>query len=178
MASRMLHIFAVNAAVEGRHTYLSRSKEEAMKLPDLAGWMGLRQGGLNTDEIELFPVSDLAGMALSDYVSNAFDLDGQPAGQTMARMNALDGHVLLVPDAAVAGTVETKPELTLIASLPMARADHSSEALEPTKEIYGQPSQDNVGWHSKNKSRSGLKISIILSIFVLIAGIMMALATS
>lgn len=129
-----LHIYAVNEAIEGRHTYLSRSQGESMVLPDLAGWLGLRQGGLDTDEIELFPTGDLAGMALSDYVTTAFDLEAAPNAQTAARMNALEGHVLLIPSAALAGAVAERPELTLVASLLMAQPDHSVGALEPLPE--------------------------------------------
>lgn len=132
MAEALLHIFAVNAEVDVRHTYLSRSQGKGAALPNLAGWLGLRQGGLNSDEIEIFPLSDLAGMALSDYVATAFDILDAPLGQTAARLNALDGHVLLIPASAIAGEVKTGAELTLVASLPMAQADHSAEALEPT----------------------------------------------
>lgn len=131
MAEALLHIFAVNAEIDVRHTYLSRSQGKDAALPDLAGWLGLRQGGLNSDEIELFPLSDLAGMALSDYVATAFDILDAPLGQTAARLNALDGHVLLIPQAAMAGQVKTGAELTLIASLPMAKPDHSADALTP-----------------------------------------------
>ena len=131
MAAYLLHIFAVNAQLNIRHTYLSRSKGESTQLPNLAGWLGLRQGGLNTDEIELFPLKDLADMPLSSYLATAFDIIDEPLGQTAARLNALGGHVLLVPSAAIAGDILTGAELTEIATLPMARPDHSAEALKP-----------------------------------------------
>lgn len=131
MAGRVLHIYAVNERIEGTHTYLSRSQGQAATLPDLAGWLGLRQGGLNTDEIELFATSDLAGMALTDYVTTAFELEASPDAQTSARLNALDGHVLLIPEAALSGAVSPKSQLTLVSSLRVARPDHSAEALEP-----------------------------------------------
>ena len=175
MAAPMLHIFAVNAEVEGRHTYLSRSQNDTMVLPDLAGWLSVRQGGLDLDEIELFPVGDLAGMHLADYVTTAFDLEAKPTGQTASRMNALDGHVLLVPEAALAGSVNTKPELTLIASLPMARPDHVADVIDTDAAAYGQPSSDNVGWHNQKKNRLR-GAGFMLAGFVIIAVFMMLLA--
>ena len=126
-----LHIYAVNERLEGRHTFLSRAQGEAGALPDLAGWLGLRHGGLDTDEIELFPTADLAGMTLTDYVRTAFDLEADPDDQITARLNALDGHVFLVPDIALAGEVKPKPQLTHIAALSIAQPDHSAQALEP-----------------------------------------------
>lgn len=131
MTDNALHVYAVNTELDVRHTFLSRSNGTVAALPNLAGWLGLRQGGLNTDEIELFPLTDLAGMPLSSYISTAFDILDAPLGQTATRLNALDGHVLLVPSAALAGEVRTGPELTEIASLPMAQADHSADALQP-----------------------------------------------
>ncbi|MEM6596243.1 MAG: hypothetical protein AAF672_15760 [Pseudomonadota bacterium] len=126
-----LYIFAVNRKLDGRHTFLSRSRGEVAELPDLEGWLGVPEGALARDEIELFPTEDLAGMALSDYVTTAFDLSAEPEGQLAARMNALEGHVMLIPSLALTGEVTTGPELTLIASPAMSTPDHSADALEP-----------------------------------------------
>lgn len=161
-----LQVFAVNADLDLRHTYLSRSAGETPTLPDLAGWLGLRQGGLNTDEIELFPLSDLADMPLSSYVATAFDILDAPLGQTATRLNALDGHVLLVPSAALAGDVTTGPDLTLIATLPMARPDHSPEALHPTPEPAPlDTTEPDMPDEKPNRTKS--RISAILVALVL-----------
>ncbi|MEM7473273.1 MAG: hypothetical protein AAF340_18140 [Pseudomonadota bacterium] len=131
MTQPHLEIFAVNSKLDMRHTFLSRASGDTPKLPDLAGWLGLQQGGVNTDEIELFPTDDLAGMQLSDYVTTAFDLEAPPEVPLAARMNALEGHVLLIPSHALAGSVQTGAELTLITRLPMTEPDHSASALKP-----------------------------------------------
>ena len=139
MADPVLHIFAVNAQTEARHTFLSRSNGEASDLPDLAGWLSLRQGGLNTDEIELFPVSDLAGLSLTDYIRTAFDPKEAGLSTAAPRLNALDGHVLLIPDAALAGNWTEGPNLTQVASLPLPVADHSAAALTPAPQEVTPP---------------------------------------
>ncbi|MCY4180804.1 MAG: hypothetical protein OXC60_12845 [Litoreibacter sp.] len=164
-----LHIFAVNADLEGRHTYLSRSRGETMALPDLASWLGLDQGGLNLDEIELFPAEDLAGMALSDYVTTAFDLEAAPEAQLSARMNALEGHVLLIPGAVLAGEVQTGPELTLIARLPMARPDHSSDALEPLPHSTPAPTPSEPEPEEEGMSPTKRRLLAVLTAFILAA---------
>lgn len=129
MAGHALHVFAVNEPLEGQHTYLSRAKGEVAELPDLASWLGVQQDGIDTDEIELFPTADLAGMTLTDYARMAFDLEADPDDQTSARINALEGHVLLIPDIALAAETSPNPQLTQIATLSLARPDHSSDAL-------------------------------------------------
>ncbi|MEM9583274.1 MAG: hypothetical protein AAGA08_09175 [Pseudomonadota bacterium] len=174
---RTLHIFAVNTQMQGRHTFLSRSKGKAMALPHLAGWLGLRQGGLNTDKIELFPVSDLAGMALSDYVTNAFDLRDPPSGQNLQRLNALDGHVVLIPDEAIAGKIETTAELTCVASLPMARADHSAAALEPVEAPTQSAEVETGTWYQKEDRRMNKFIYIVMS-FVILVALMLILSSA
>jgi hypothetical protein len=131
MEGQVLHIYAVNERIEATHTYLSRSQGQVAELPDLSGWLGLGPGGLVTDEIELFATGDLAGMSLTDYISTAFDLEAAPDVQTAARLNALDGHVLIAPEAAVSGNVTPQPQVTHIASLRVAQADHSANVLEP-----------------------------------------------
>lgn len=173
MASH-LQVFAVNAPLDIRHTYLSRSTGQEVKLPNLAGWLGLRQGGLNTDEIELFPLQDLADMPLSGYVATAFDISDDPLGQTAARLNALGGHVLLVPDAAIAGQVTTGAELTLIASLPMARADHSAQALQPTPPdpiAQPEPAPKPVPAPPKQNYSAALIAFVLAFVLVLVANI-------
>lgn len=177
MPRQVLHIFAVNTELEGRHTYLSRSKDEGMDLPNLSGWLGLPQGALNTNEIELFPVSDLADMHLSDYVTTAFDLDEEPSGQALSRMNALEGHVLLVPELALTGTIATTPELTLIASLPIANADHSADRLDTDSVVKEEVEEalEGVIEAASDKISSLLTWLIIAAVVCLIAlGVILA----
>jgi hypothetical protein len=123
-----LHVFAGNAETGVRHTHLTRAEGLAPDLPPLTNWLGAE---VDTDEIELFPIRDLGDMALSDYITMAFapeTLDSQDA----RRMNALLGHVLLVPDRALGRTPVPGPALTLIASLPLAQANHSAALPKAT----------------------------------------------
>lgn len=135
--SERLHVFAVNAETGLRHTHLTRAQGEAPALPPLADWLGT---AVDTDEIELFPIRDLGDMMLSDYITMAFApkaLEGDDA----RRMNALLGHVLLVPERALAGQPTPGAALTLIASLPLAGADHQATLPKAAMDLRaGQPS--------------------------------------
>jgi hypothetical protein len=131
--SDVLHILAINAKTEVRHTHLTRARGEAPELPPLTEWLGAE---VDTDEVELFPVKDLGEMALSDYVTMAFAPEAIPP-QALRRMNALKGHVLLVPERALSEEPAPGKEATLIASLPLARADHGGTL--PKAEITPPP---------------------------------------
>lgn len=119
-----LHIFALNEPVEVAHTHLTRQNGETPALPPLADWLGVDT--LDTDEIELFPIEDLATMALSDYVKLAFAPAQDIPADTATRLNALTGAVLLVPEKALPAPATPGAQATLIASIPLAQADNSA----------------------------------------------------
>jgi hypothetical protein len=128
-----LHIFAVTVAPDLRHTHLTRAEGLAPDLPPLTDWLGAE---VDTGEIELFPVRDLGDMALSDYITMAFAPEAIPP-QAQRKINALKGHVLLVPERALSEEPAPGKQATLIASLPLARADHVAEL--PKADVLTMP---------------------------------------
>ncbi|MEJ6390355.1 hypothetical protein [Gymnodinialimonas ulvae] len=143
-----LHIFALNEATTVSHTNLTRRKGEVPDLPPLAEWLGL--DALDTDRIEVFPVDDLGGMALSDYVQLAFTPDAGIASDAQRRLDALDGAVLLVPDDAMSGTPAPRPQATEIATIPLAQADNTASlpkadvAPAPISTPHTEPARETV----------------------------------
>lgn len=119
-----LHIFALNEPVTVSHTHLTRQKGEAPELPPLADWLGVTK--IDTDEIELFLIKELSDMALSDYIALAFAPEDTLPRDAQTRLDALEGAVLLAPDTALPAPAKPGPQATLIASLPLARADNSA----------------------------------------------------
>ncbi|MBY4893771.1 hypothetical protein KUL25_13455 [Rhodobacteraceae bacterium N5(2021)] len=119
-----LHIFALNEPVAVSHTNLTRQQGLTPDLPPLAAWLGV--DSLDTDEIELFPIKDLSDMALSDYINLAFAPEDPIPSAIVTRLDALDGAVLLVPEDGLATPPNPGPQATLIASLPLARADNTA----------------------------------------------------
>ena len=128
-----LYVFTLTAAPDLRHTHLTRAQGVAPDLPPLTDWLGAE---VDTAEIELFPVSDLGDMALADYITMAFAPEAIPA-QAVRKINAVKGHVLLVPERALSEEPAPGKQATLIASLPLARADHA--ATLPKADIAPMP---------------------------------------
>ena len=145
--SERLHVFAMNTETGLRHTHLTRAQGEAPALPPLADWLGT---AVETDEIELFPIRDLGDMMLSDYITMAFAPEALDSDDAR-RMNALLGDVLLVPERALGAPPRPGAALTLIASLPLARADHkatlpkASMDLRAEKTAAPSPAPGRVG---------------------------------
>ncbi len=129
-----LHIFALNTDSNTRHTHLTRAQGGSADLPPLADW--LRVTALEPDEIELFPVKDLDDMALSDYIALAFATQPIPS-DIRARLDALEGSVLLVPETAMTGDPAPGAELTQIARLALVQPDHSANL--PKAEVSATP---------------------------------------
>lgn len=128
-----LHVFAITAPEGLRHTHLTRAEGLAPDLPPLTDWLGAE---VDTDEIELFPIRDLGDMALSDYITMAFAPEAIPP-QALRKINGIKGHALLVPERALSEEPAPTGEARLIASLPLARPDHS--ATLPKADVAPMP---------------------------------------
>jgi hypothetical protein len=171
MSNQELHVFAVNGDRAGalRHTNLSRAGGETPELPDLREWLGVER--LDTDRIELFPVGDLGDMSLATYVTQAFDPTPGIDAETAARLDALEGSVLLVPDGAFDGVFHPGAELTRVASVPLALPDHVAEL--PKAEVTPPP-QPGPGRFPPERAGGGrtipqwAKFAIFVAIFVLL----------
>ena len=121
--SDTLHVFAITAPPDLRHTHLTRAKALAPDLPPLTDWLGAE---VDTDEIELFPIRDLGEMQLSDYITMAFAPEAIPP-EARRKIDAIKGHVLLVPERALSEEPAPGREAVLVASLPLARPDHAAD---------------------------------------------------
>lgn len=138
-----LHIFALNEPVAVSHTHLTRQTGETPELPPLAAWLGVDT--LDTDAVELFPIKDLSDMALSDYIRLAFAPEDDIPSADVTRLDALDGAVLLVPDAALPAPASPGARATLIATIPLARADHVGDL--PKAKVAPMPTPPPVERH-------------------------------
>jgi len=161
-----LHIFALNRDVTARHTNLTRAQGDTADLPPLADWIGA--DSLATDRIELFPVEDLGDLDLSAYVGAAFDLEDGPLATAASRLNAIGGAVLLAPDSAVDGALVPGPEATLIASLPMAVADHDADL--PKAVVTPSPASTPEPQIAPEPLRPAIVLWVLLTILV-VAGV-------
>ena len=166
--SDTLHILAVNAKTEVRHTHLTRARGEVPVLPPLTEWLGAE---VDEGEVELFPVRDLGDMALSDYVTMAFAPESIPP-EAARRMDALKGHVLLVPERALSEEPAPGKEATLIASLPLAGADHGGSLPKADVSPVPRPAPERVPEEQRNGSLIWVAAGLI--VLALVIGFMVA----
>ena len=79
--------------------------------------LAVRDADKGTVITELFPVTDLAGVGLTAYLTEGYAVSDDQLAQDRSRLGALDGYVLLLFSSAFEGrdtTLEIGPDLTLI----------------------------------------------------------------
>jgi hypothetical protein len=105
-----IRLFAVNRPVDAM-TRALRSSDKTQVISDLLGF----DAAPNT--AELFAVSDLTGVGLPRYLTDGYTVTAAQITRDRARLDALDGYVLLLFSSAFGGaetTLEIGPDLTLI----------------------------------------------------------------
>ncbi len=124
---------------------------------------------VTVEDIELFALSDLTGVGLPRYLSDGYDVDSQALRRDRARLDALDGYVLLVFSSVAAdGDVRLSPgpDLTLIGTYHEARAQHAAGpiAVEAAKPYTGT----NPAPKAPGRSRVGSALTAVLALMIMI----------
>ncbi|WP_438362817.1 hypothetical protein [Nioella halotolerans] len=138
-----LHVVALNDDFATSTTFLSRETGDAA--PDLTALArALDLPGLDSRQLELFPVADLGDMRLSDYIANAFAPKGPISADTRARLNAIEGQIALLLDPAIptGAAPRSGPRARLIASLPLEPGDHTADL--PRADLTPQPAPEDA----------------------------------
>ena len=128
MTAPHLHVVALSDSFSTSTTFLSR--ESGDPAPDLVALAeALDLPAVDAEALELFAVADLGAMRLSDYIAEAFAPKDPIGADTRARLNAIEGHVALLPDRSIpdGAALRSGPRARLIASLPLQEADHSAD---------------------------------------------------
>lgn len=124
---------------------------------------------VDDNDFELFALSDLTGVGLSGYLSEGYDVDRSGLHKDRARLEALDGYVLLlfsrVSDAGDV-TIEPASDLTLIGTYTEARAQHAAdrvqtEAAKPYSGATPEPSRTA-------RSRAGSMLTGVAVLLILL----------
>lgn len=126
----IVRVFAVNGDSRGSGTaqsFLSRLEQppeiiaaEAARLKDMLG-----ATSIDPTYTETFAVKDVSDMGLSQYIASAMDVPADRLAPDRARIDALEGEVLIVLSRALglaAQTLRPGPELTFIGAYQMAEA--------------------------------------------------------
>lgn len=111
---------------------------------------------VSAEDIEIFAVSDLAGVGLPAYLTDGYDVDKDAIRADHSRLEALDGYVLLVfSSVSNEGdvTLNVGADLTLIGSYTEPKAAHratpiassSAEAYSGVTAAPEAPTRSRVG---------------------------------
>ena len=105
-----IRLFAVNRPIDAMARDL-RSHDKQHLINDLLG------RDIPASGAELFALSDLTGVGLPRYLSDGYTVTPEQISRDRARLDALDGYVLLLFSSAFEGreaTLELGSDLTLI----------------------------------------------------------------
>ncbi|WP_198571743.1 hypothetical protein [Pelagovum pacificum] len=129
---------------------LDPERAEALTPDDLAAALGIET--LDMEQVELFPIGNLAGLGLSSYLVEGMGMDVDQVRPDASRLDGLRGHVLILLSNAVKGrTLEVGPPLrwigtysepTVIAPMEKLRADAAEGTLDETRK---PPSDAAIG---------------------------------
>jgi len=130
---------------------------------------------LDSDHVELFAVSDLAGLGLSGYLEEGHGVAEETLSDLRGRLDALTGHVLTVPSRAFGGqgqTLTPTHPLRLVATLderaePVSFAPLPSEGAKGT--TGGKPAPSNAAMSGRIASIALLVLFLLVAIMIWIA---------
>ena len=139
----------------------------AGQISELLGVESLPEGGY-----EYFPVSDLDDLGVAGYLTQGMGMDPGPVRADASRLDALRGHLLVLPSAAVRGkTLNPRAPLRWIGTYseafepaPMERLQ--SDAAEGTLSGPPGPSQGAVLGRVATVALLVLAALVILMIFI------------
>ncbi|GIT89736.1 hypothetical protein JANAI62_07790 [Jannaschia pagri] len=127
-----IHVFSVSDGplTLAHQTYLSRLSSLPAEATPLAEAFG---APVDATYVEVFALSDIAPMSLTDYLAQAHDVAPAPLSAHAARLDALSGDVVILAPGALeaGGDLTPRSELTHIARLPLAEADNAPRDLPP-----------------------------------------------
>ncbi|MGP6087235.1 aspartate carbamoyltransferase catalytic subunit [Antarctobacter jejuensis] len=97
--NRTLHVLHLDLPPEAvdRFTRMAGTGEWPLKY-------GLGASKLRGDFVDVVAIKDLGAMSLSQYLAQAYDVSAKTLGAEAARLDALKGHVVILPAQAFGGT--------------------------------------------------------------------------
>lgn len=163
----VIRVFAVSRPMPDMSAALKSQSKEALAA-DLLG----RDVGPST--IELFPVTDLTGVGLPRYLADGYDVPDDQLRADRARLDALDGYVLLVFSSAFGGaetTLNLPADLTLIGTYGEASPDmHAGHIDSDAAKAYSGTPTLTPPIPPKDRAGSlmvgmGLLVAVLLLLF-------------
>jgi hypothetical protein len=130
---------------------------------------------LNTDFVELFPVSALEGLGLTGYMVEGLGIAEADVNEDRARLEAIEGPVLVVLSSAFGGTPQTltpKPPLRWVGTYTEERAAVNFKPLpaESAKGTTGgKPPPSDAAMSGRVASIALLVLFLLVAVVVWVA---------
>ncbi|WP_375691916.1 hypothetical protein [Pseudooceanicola sp. LIPI14-2-Ac024] len=166
-----VHVFSLGLADEAAEAFVARPPENG------SGWplkVALGAERLVADEVAHFPLSDLAGLGLSHYLTEGMGADPAAVERDTARLDALRGEVVILRPASFGGTEQVlspTPPLVHVGSYPLMHGATTMEKLRtPSATGEGAP----IARTPPPTSR-WVKWAAALAAFLIVVGILVLL---
>ncbi|MCX7566908.1 hypothetical protein OS189_11210 [Sulfitobacter sp. F26169L] len=123
---------------------------------------------VSQDDIELFALSDLAGVGLPAYLTDGYDVDKAAVRADRARLDALDGYVLLLfsrvsNDGDV--TLHPSSDLTLIGTYAEPKSERSAVPIATASaKLYSGVTPTP---RAPERSRVGSALTAVVALLIL-----------
>lgn len=118
--------------------------------------------------VEVINLRDLGEMPLSQYLVNAHDVSGPEFEQMRGRLDALEGHVLVLPSQAFN---QTEQELSISSPLRWIGTFNEPKAATRGAPVKSDSAKGSGGGASAPRpQRSGSALWFVVVLFFLIAG--------
>ena len=173
-----VRVFAVNLPVADAKSLIAQTDPLALqptsRPTDAAARQLLGVDDLDTTALELFPVRDLEGVGLADYVMDGLGVPTKDVAEDRQKLDALDGYVLIVLSKAFRGeamTLQPASTLTLIGSYGETAVDWSSRP-DPAISDSAKPFSGTASGPRFRRARAtrvgGVIVAVVLALFALI----------
>lgn len=132
---------------------------------------------LDSDFIELFPISNLTGLGLPGYMTEGLGIAEKDVEGDLARLSSLDGHILIVLSSAFGGFAQTLSPRAPLRWIGTYAEETAPVQFEP---LPSEAAQGNVNTETKpgpsNAAMSGRVAMVALLVLAALVAVMIWIA--
>ncbi|EBA12090.1 hypothetical protein [Roseobacter sp. CCS2] len=158
----VIRIFMANLTTEQAETFTQSPDEDTPAPINRA----LGVSNLNTDFIELFPLSNLAGVGLAGYLVEGLGVAEEDVKPHASRLNAMSGQVLIVLSQAFGGFETTITPTAPLKWIGTYTEEGSAVKFEP---LPSEGAEVTPGTPTGKPPKSDARVGGMIAMYALIA---------